>query len=184
MHSFVANYVCMSNFQLCYTPSTYLQISVTFFVINFYCLLFSLPHTWVRRRRYTVWLCQTATPSLEREQQYSSSDERWSLSSPWQQAPPLVPQQVRGPHSLSPWLVSGISFEAVGDRLRPEGLSRYSHCFRGWYSLHREDCGSGSCSVWRVRGRQWPAYQLQAKMNKEREQQLQRSSWRPGFYIV
>ena len=28
MYSVVANYVCMSNSQLCYSPSTYLQISV------------------------------------------------------------------------------------------------------------------------------------------------------------
>ena len=28
MYGVVANYVCMSNFQLCYSPSTYLQTSV------------------------------------------------------------------------------------------------------------------------------------------------------------
>ena len=37
MYSVVANYVCMSNFQLCYSPSTYLQISAANLCTSLWC---------------------------------------------------------------------------------------------------------------------------------------------------
>ena len=42
MYGVVANYVCMSNCQLCYSPSTYLQTSVLESVQLHLCMHFNL----------------------------------------------------------------------------------------------------------------------------------------------